>query len=61
MNDKAKNAANIIRACIREELRRLPAEDQIAVVEALGLYASELIGKAAKFCGTGMSGSLVAR
>jgi len=61
MSGKAKKAMTEIRASIFAELRFLSAEDQIAVVEALGLYASELIGKAAKFCGTGMSGSLVAR
>jgi len=61
MSGKAKKAMTAIRQSILAELRFLSAEDQIAVVEALGNFGLGLIDKAARLCETDMSGSLVAR
>jgi hypothetical protein len=61
MSGKAKKAMTAIRASILAELRFLPADDQIAVVEALGNVALGLIDKASRLCESDMSGSLVPR
>ena len=61
MSGKAKKAMTAIRRSILAELRFLPGDDQIAVVEALGEHVSDLIGRAARLCETDLSGSVVPR